>query len=104
MTDTAFIHRNVYGNNNNVCSGGGATAISRDYIIINDSTIHLFFEPNKCGIKDNDGTILFATEGCTKTLKSHYSYNICIHKKTKEVCLFIESGINIPVYLPLRKM
>jgi len=103
MTDAVFIHRNIYGTNDNVCVGGGARAISRDYNIINDTTIHLFIEPYRCGIKDDVGTILFSVEGCTKTLKSDYSYNICVHKKTKEVCLFVESGINIPRYLPLKK-
>jgi len=103
MADTAFIHRNIYGVSNKVCSGGGARAISRDYNIINDPTIHLFFDPYRYGIKNNDENVLFSAEGCTKTLKPHYSYNICVHKKTKEVCLFVESGINIPFYLPLKK-
>ena len=104
MANAVFIHKNIYGTNDNLCSEGGARAISRDYSIVNDSSINLFIEPYRCGIKDNSGNLLYVTEGCTKTLKSHYTYNICVHKKTKEVCLFIESGINIPSYLPLSKV
>lgn len=104
MTEAVFIHENIYGTSNNLCSGGGSWAISRDFTIINDPNINLFFEANRCGIKDNDGNILFIAEGNTKSLKSHYSYNICVHKKTKEVSLFVESGINIPFYLPLVKV
>ena len=100
-----FIHKNRYGiNNNEHMERENVRGINRDFKIVEDPTLSLFIEPYKCGIKDEYGNILYFTEGSTESLKPHYSYNICVHKKTKEISLFVESGINIPRYLPLRKV
>jgi len=104
MAEPVFIHKNMYERKNNPYLGGGVRAIGRDFNIINNQNMYLFIEPFRCGLQDVSGNVLYSNTGCTNALKSHYSYNVCVHKKTKEVYLFVESGINTPRYLPLLKV